>query len=56
VYDALRSTRVYRAAWSHERALAFLHEGSGSLFDGRCVAALESVLGRERSQDLDVAV
>jgi putative nucleotidyltransferase with HDIG domain len=56
VYDALRSTRVYRTAWSHERAMALLREGSGTLFDGRCVDALHRVLGRERAEGLDVAV
>jgi HD-GYP domain-containing protein (c-di-GMP phosphodiesterase class II) len=56
VYDALISTRVYRGAWSHERALALLREGSGSAFDARCVEALERVLARERSADLAVAV
>jgi putative nucleotidyltransferase with HDIG domain len=56
VYDALRSTRVYRTAWSHEQAMALLREGSGTLFDGRCVDALDRVLGRERSASLNVAV
>jgi len=50
VYDALVSTRVYRAAWSHEAALALLRDESGSAFDERCVAALERVLGREQTQ------
>jgi putative nucleotidyltransferase with HDIG domain len=48
VYDALVSHRVYRAAWSPERALALLHEESGTAFDADCVAALERVLGRDR--------
>jgi HD-GYP domain-containing protein (c-di-GMP phosphodiesterase class II) len=48
VYDALVSPRVYRAAWSHEDALALLVEQSGTAFDPRCVAALERVLERER--------
>jgi HD-GYP domain-containing protein (c-di-GMP phosphodiesterase class II) len=56
VYDALISTRVYRSAWSHERAIALLREGSGTAFDARCVKALERVLARERSADLAVAV
>jgi HD-GYP domain-containing protein (c-di-GMP phosphodiesterase class II) len=47
VYDALISTRVYRAAWSAEKALAFLYEQAGTAFDARCVAALSRVLGRE---------
>jgi HD-GYP domain-containing protein (c-di-GMP phosphodiesterase class II) len=47
VYDALVSPRVYRDAWSHEAAISLLHEQTGTAFDRRCVAALESVLGRE---------
>jgi putative nucleotidyltransferase with HDIG domain len=50
VYDALVSQRVYRAAWSQEAALALLREETGSAFDERCVAALESVLQREHVQ------
>ena len=46
VYDALRSERVYREAWSHERALALLREEAGTVFDARCVDALELVLAR----------
>ena len=45
VYDALISTRVYREAWSHERAIALLEEQAGSAFDARCVAALAEVVG-----------
>jgi HD-GYP domain-containing protein (c-di-GMP phosphodiesterase class II) len=56
VYDALRSARVYRAAWSHERALALLRGSATSEFDTRCVEALERVLGREQSAGLAVAV
>jgi HD-GYP domain-containing protein (c-di-GMP phosphodiesterase class II) len=47
VYDALRSDRVYREAWSHERAMELLHDECGTAFDPRCVAALERVLARE---------
>jgi len=46
VYDALISPRVYRAAWSHERAVGLLRAGAGTEFDARCVAALERVLAR----------
>lgn len=56
VYDALISERVYREAWSHERALDHLREGSGRLFDAGCVEALERVLARERGGPLAVAV
>ena len=50
VYDALISPRVYRGAWSHERALSLLHEEAGKQFDERCVAALERVLRREQPE------
>ena len=55
VYDALRSTRVYRDAWPHERARALLREGSGTEFDERCFTALERVLEQSRA-DLPLAV
>ncbi|HEY1367923.1 MAG TPA: HD-GYP domain-containing protein [Gaiellaceae bacterium] len=45
VYDALITDRVYRPAWSHERALGLLREESGTAFCVECVAGLERVLG-----------
>jgi hypothetical protein len=39
VYDALVSDRVYRGAWTPERALGLLRDETQ--FDARCVAALE---------------
>jgi HD-GYP domain-containing protein (c-di-GMP phosphodiesterase class II) len=50
VYDALISSRVYRPAWTSEEALALLHAESGTAFDSRCVAALESVLAEEAAE------
>ncbi|HEX5619191.1 MAG TPA: HD-GYP domain-containing protein [Solirubrobacteraceae bacterium] len=44
VYDALVSDRVYRAAWTPERALALLHEESGTGFDPKVVEALERIV------------
>jgi hypothetical protein len=44
VYDALISPRVYRPAWTHERAVDLLRRESGTAFDPRCVAALEQAL------------
>jgi putative nucleotidyltransferase with HDIG domain len=44
VYDALISSRVYRAAWSPARAIALLRDGTGTHFDRRCVDALVHVL------------
>jgi HD domain len=56
VYDALLSRRVYRAAWTHEEAVALLREGAGTVFDPLCVAALERVLAREQPEPLPLAV
>jgi HD-GYP domain-containing protein (c-di-GMP phosphodiesterase class II) len=44
VYDALVSDRVYRTAWTPERALALLHQESGTGFDSKVVEALERVV------------
>ena len=56
VYDALISTRVYRAAWSADKALSLLFEQAGSAFDNRCVEALARVLAREPASPLREAV
>ena len=56
VYDALISDRVYRAAWSHERAVQLLRDEAGTSFDHACVAALEQVLARDASFALGLAV
>lgn len=56
VYDALISDRVYRAAWTHDRALGLLREQAGTAFDAACVSALERVLEREAARALGVAV
>jgi HD-GYP domain-containing protein (c-di-GMP phosphodiesterase class II) len=40
VYDALVSPRVYRDAWSVEKALSHLAAEAGTSFDERCVGAL----------------
>jgi HD-GYP domain-containing protein (c-di-GMP phosphodiesterase class II) len=44
VYDALTADRVYREAWTSERALALLDEESGRAFDPACVAALRKLV------------
>jgi HD-GYP domain-containing protein (c-di-GMP phosphodiesterase class II) len=49
VYDALISRRVYRDAWTHEKAVSLLRDESGTSFDPKCVAALERVLAGERA-------
>ena len=45
VYDALVSDRVYRVAWTPERAFELLRDDTGSAFDERCVEALARVVG-----------
>ena len=47
VYDALTADRVYRDAWSPDRAMELLRDETGTAFDGACVAALEAVLAAE---------
>ena len=47
VYDALVSPRVYRAAWTPERALALLRSETGTAFDADCVEALVHILSPE---------
>ncbi len=47
VYDALISPRVYRAAWTHEAAMALLESEVGTAYDRRCVAALGALYSRE---------
>ena len=47
VYDALVSPRVYRAAWTPERALALLRSETGTAFDADCVEALVQILSPE---------
>jgi putative nucleotidyltransferase with HDIG domain len=44
VYDALTSTRSYRDAWTHEKAVATIREGSGTHFDPVVVTAFLSVI------------
>lgn len=50
VFDALTSDRPYKAAWSVDRAFAFLRQEAGAQFDPDCVAAFE----RCRKQVLEV--
>lgn len=56
VYDALLSVRVYRDAWSHDKAMDLLRKETGAAFDAACVRALEHVLARDASLSLGVAV
>jgi putative nucleotidyltransferase with HDIG domain len=50
VWDALVSPRVYRPAWSRERALALLVDEAGTAFDARCVQALRRLAGVDERQ------
>ncbi|HUH97729.1 MAG TPA: HD domain-containing phosphohydrolase, partial [Anaerolineales bacterium] len=36
-WDALRSDRVYRRAWSAEKVIAYLKKNAGTLYDPRVV-------------------
>jgi putative nucleotidyltransferase with HDIG domain len=47
VYDALVSPRVYRAAWTPERALELLRSETGTAFDADCGEALVEILSPE---------
>lgn len=40
VFDALTSSRPYKAAWSIDRAIAWVRQNSGIHFDPLCVSAL----------------
>jgi putative nucleotidyltransferase with HDIG domain len=51
VYDALVSDRVYRNAWTAERAFELLRSESGDAFDPECVEALSRVLGCQKDPD-----
>ena len=52
VYDALTSDRPYRAAWSHDAALAYIRENAGTHFDPRLVPTfLELIQDHVRARD-----
>ncbi len=46
VFDALTNARVYKAAWPLERALAYLDEQAGGMFDPEAAAAFGRFLQR----------
>jgi putative nucleotidyltransferase with HDIG domain len=50
VFDALLSRRVYRPAWTLDKALELLSRESGTSFDPACVEALERVIEREQDR------
>ncbi len=49
-YDAMRSDRPYRPAYSKEHALAELQRGAGSQFDPQVIKALISCLEAKRAE------
>jgi putative nucleotidyltransferase with HDIG domain len=51
VYDALISNRVYRQAFSHEKALEILQAEAGTKLDRRCVATLIGIVSAERAPE-----
>ena len=48
VYDALRSKRIYKPAFSHEKSMAIILEGRGTQFDPDVVDAFVRIEGRIR--------
>jgi putative nucleotidyltransferase with HDIG domain len=50
VYDALRTDRPYRPAWSQARALAYLEERSGTEFDPELAVAFVRMMRRWEGQ------
>ena len=56
VYDALISPRVYRAAWTHEQAIALLREETGAASTPAASPRSSVVLAREGAEELAVAV
>lgn len=44
VWDALRSDRPYRKAWSNDKVIAYIQEHSGSYFDPKVVEAFLKVI------------
>ena len=62
VYDALTSERPYKSAWTHDAALQWILQGSGSHFDPRVVDAFvqraaraDEIRARLADTELDLA-
>jgi putative two-component system response regulator len=43
VYDALRSKRTYKPAFSHEKTCEIIREGTGQHFDPNLITVFETV-------------
>lgn len=50
VYDALRTPRAYRPAWTPQRAWEFVEEGAGTMFDAGIARAFGALMRRVESQ------
>jgi len=53
VYDALRSDRPYRKAWSKEKTIHHLRALSGTHFDPRAVRVFLDMLSSDKSANLE---
>ncbi|MDQ6694868.1 MAG: hypothetical protein M3014_10705, partial [Chloroflexota bacterium] len=56
VYDALRSDRPYRKAWSEGRVREYIRSLSGSHFDPELVGAFNRFLESESAGDLVISI
>lgn len=56
VYDALTSSRSYRTAWTHERAIEEIRSKSGRHFDPQVVEAFLTVIDRAREKTAEMGV
>jgi len=56
VFDALRSDRPYREAFTSQEALKEIEEGAGTEFDAGLVSAFLRMVGQWRYQITDVAM
>jgi putative nucleotidyltransferase with HDIG domain len=54
VFDALRTERPYREAWSTDRVLAYLREGAGTEFDAELTTAFIQMMRGWEGKVLDV--
>lgn len=50
VWDALRSNRPYRKAWSDKTALAYIRQQAGEHFDPQVVQAFMDIVGNDQGQ------
>lgn len=50
VYDALRTPRAYRPAWTPQRAWEFVEEGAGTMFDAGIARAFGALMRRVEAQ------